>query len=114
MMSVETHYGRRGVDRVHDVVERNRQGMNVFAVQRGDERPVQTVDDRPGPAVAGMLDVLDDIRLGHVRRIARDHLLQRTGADADLLGKANEVVEEVFFAGKQTETGHVTSIIEGS
>ena len=65
-------------------------------------------------AVARVLDVLDDIRLGHVRRIARDHLLQGTGADADLLGKANEVAEEVFFAGKQTETGHVTSIIEGS
>ena len=40
--------------------------------------------------------------------------LQRPGAVADLLGEANEVVEELFFAGNQTETGHVTSIIEGS
>ena len=70
--------------------------MDVFAVERRDERAVDGVDDGARAAVAGVLDVLDGVGLGHVGRVARHHLLQQLGAAADLFGEADEVVEEMF------------------
>ncbi len=106
---VEPGHGGRRVDGIHDVVERDGQRVNVFAVERRHEGPVQPLDDRPGPAVADVLDVLDGIGLRHVRRIDGQHLLQEPCAAAKLLGHADEVLEEALLARNQAKTGHVTS-----
>ena len=45
------HRGGR-VDRVHHVVERRGQRVDVFAIDRRDERPVEALDDLVGQRVA--------------------------------------------------------------
>jgi hypothetical protein len=87
--------------------------VDIFAVERGDERAVEPIDDRPCPLVAAVLDVLDGLSPGRVWRIARQHLLEHSGADADLLGQSDEVGVELFFFWNQAETNHGTSGEQG-
>ena len=54
--------GRR-VDRVHHVVERPGQRVDVFAVDRRDERAVEALDDLVREEVALVLDFLDLVGL---------------------------------------------------
>jgi hypothetical protein len=55
---VQANHGGGRVDGIHHVVERDGEGVNVFAVEWSDERPVQTVDDAPCLAVTDVLDLL--------------------------------------------------------
>ena len=60
---VEPDQRRRRVDRVHHVVERARQGVDVLAIERRDERAVEPLDDLVGQEVALVLDFLDLVGL---------------------------------------------------
>jgi hypothetical protein len=51
----------------------------------GRTRTVEAIDDPPRLAVADVLDILDDLCLRHVRRVAGQHLLERAGAQLNLL-----------------------------
>ena len=61
--AVQPDQRRRRVDRVHHVVERARQRVDVFAVERRHERAVQPLDDLVGEEVALVLDFLDLVGL---------------------------------------------------
>ena len=102
---VEPRHGRRRVDGVHHVVERDGQRVDVLAVERRDERAVQPVDDGARPAVAAVLDVLDGSALAMSGGSLGSICLSSSRAAADLLGEADEVVEEVLLARDQTENG---------
>jgi hypothetical protein len=83
---VEPHDGRRRIDCVHHVVERDRERVNVFTIERGDEGAVEAIDDRARASIADVLDVLDLAGLGHVWRGGGQHLLERARAAANLFG----------------------------
>ena len=76
---VEPDERRRRVDRVHHVVERPRQRVDVLAVERRDERPVQALDDLVRQEVALVLDLLDLVGLVP-DRIAPARASPRAGA----------------------------------
>ena len=54
--AIQPDDGGRGIDGVHHVIERAGKGVNVLAIERGDERPVQPLDDLMGQEVALVLD----------------------------------------------------------
>jgi len=83
--------------------------VDVLAIERRDERAIQTVDDAARLAVADVLEVFDRLRLAHVWRIGGEHLLERARAQLDLLGETHEIIEELFLTGDETESDHVTS-----
>ena len=98
---VEPDDRRRGIDRVHDIVERTRQRVDVFAVQRRNERAVQTLDDLVGEEVALMLDFLDFVGLVGERRVDGEHRLEQTGAAfavAAALALLNAIVPPLLAA----------------
>ena len=74
---VEADQRRRRVDRVHHVVERAGQRVDVFAVERRDERAVQPLDDLVRQEVALVLDFLDLVGLVPDRALGREHLLEQ-------------------------------------
>src|SRR5437762_10008345 len=49
----------RGIDGIHHVVERGRQGMDVLAVDRSDEGAVEPLKDLMRDRVAALFDALD-------------------------------------------------------
>jgi hypothetical protein len=53
----------QGVDRVHHVVERMREPVNVFTVDGRHERAVEPLDDLVRDEVALVLDLFDLLRL---------------------------------------------------
>ena len=65
-----------GVDGVHDVVERARQAVDVFPIERRHERAVQALDNLVRQEVALVLDLLDLVRLVPERLFGREHLFQ--------------------------------------
>ena len=77
---VEPDQRGRGVDRVHHVVERAGERVDVFAVERRDEGPVQALDDLVGQEVALVLDFLDLVGLVPDRMLRLEHLLEQPGA----------------------------------
>jgi hypothetical protein len=60
--------------------------MNVFAIERRDERPVQALDDLVRDEVALVFDFLDLVRLVPHGMLRRDHLLENAGATPQLIG----------------------------
>ena len=94
------------IDGVHDVVERPGHVMDVFTVDRRDERLVQPLDQLVSQEVALVLDLFDLVRLLHQRRIGGEHLVEKLRADADLLRHRNEVVVELFFTRDKSESRH--------
>ena len=67
---------RARVDRVHHVVERSGEAMDVFPVERRHERTVQALDDFMRQEVALVLDLLDLVRLVPERLFRREHLFE--------------------------------------
>ena len=74
---VKTNEGRRRVDRIHHIVERPRQGVNVLPVDRRDEGAVEALDDLVGQEVALVLDFLDFVCLVPDGVFGRQHLFQQ-------------------------------------
>jgi hypothetical protein len=56
-----------------------------------------------------VLNVLDGVGLGNIRRVDGQHLFQEPGTSAKLLGHAEEVFKEALLAWNQAKTGQVTS-----
>ena len=63
LQPVQSDERRRRVDRVHDVVERPGECVDVLAVDRRDEGAVQALDDLVRQEVALVLDLLDLVGL---------------------------------------------------
>lgn len=101
--AVEANHGRRRIDRIHDVVERPRQVVDVLAIERGDEGLMQPLDDFVGDEVALVLDFLDLVRLVPDRPVGRQHVPEHRRAEPDLFRHRHEVVEEPRLAGNQPE-----------
>ncbi len=91
------------VDRVHHVVERRRQRVEVLAVERRDERPVQALNGVMGQRVALMLGVTNDLGSAPIGRLALEHLLELTRRPLNLLGRRSVQFEERFFAWDEAE-----------
>src|SRR5207253_3044915 len=100
--AIQPDQRRRRVDGVHDVVERARQRVDVFAIERRDEGPVQPLDDLVGDEVALVLDFLDLLGLVPRRPIGGEHLLEQLRAAVKLVGERLEVVVELLFPRNQT------------
>ena len=84
--------------------------VDVFAVDRRDERAVEALDDLVREEVALVLDFLDLVGLVPDRVVGRDHLFEQAGALLQLVGHGQEVGVELFFSGNQTE-GHAGGIV---
>ncbi len=100
---VEPHDRRRRVDRVHDVIQRSRQLMDVFTIEGRDERPMQPLDDLVRQEVAFVLDFLDLIRLVANRLLGREHLPEQRGAAPDFLRQRDEIIVKPLFLRQQSE-----------
>ena len=66
---VERDERRGGIDRIHDVIERARERVNVFAIDRRHERLVQPLNDLVRQKIALVLDLTDLVCLIRDRRI---------------------------------------------
>ena len=82
----------RFVDRIHHVVERAGQRVDVFAIERGHERAVQALDDLVGQVVALVLDLLDLVCFVPDRRSGAQHLLEQRAPRLISLGHRHEIV----------------------
>ena len=100
---VEPDELRRVVDGVHHVVEARRERVEVLAIERRDERPVQPLNRVVRQRIAPMLGILDGIDLAHVGRIGREQLLEQPRGRLDLVCHLVEQVEELLVFGKQPE-----------
>jgi len=99
--AIQPDNGGAGVDRVHDVVERPGEGMNVLAVERRDERAVQPLDNVVRQEVALVLDFLDLVSLVPHGPIRREHGLEQLRAFLQLVGKRLKVVVKPRLARDQ-------------
>ena len=96
--AVEYEQVRNSLDRVENVVERGREGVNVLAVDRCDERRVEPTDDRVCDLVALMLALLDPLGLRLHVLVILDEVLQQFGRRHEVLGRLLEQVEELSRA----------------
>ena len=110
---VEADQRRRRVDRVHHVVERPRQRVDVLAIERRDERAVEALDDLVRQEVALVLDFLDLVGLVPDRALRREHLLEQPGAALQLVGERLEIGVELLFARNQSERHAGSRIVGG-
>jgi hypothetical protein len=78
--------------------------VDVLAVERRDERPVQTLDNLVGEEVALVFDFLDLVGLVPDRAFGRDHLLEEFRAAYQLVGERLKVAVELLFAGNQSQS----------
>ena len=88
---------RRRVDGVHHVVERPGQLVDVFAINRRDERAVEALDDLVGQEVALVLDFLDLVGLVPDRLVGREHLFEQARALLQLVGHARGSRRRTFL-----------------
>src|SRR5581483_5701614 len=101
---VERNQRRRIVDRIHDVVQRSREQMDVLAVDRCDERLVEALDDVVREEVALVLDFLHLVRAIRQWRVDREHLIEQPRTRANLVRESDEIGEESFLTGDETES----------
>src|SRR5512138_2694033 len=106
---IEPNHGRRRINGVHHIVERAGKRVNIFAVQRRDERTVEAVNDGPRAAIARVLDFLDRLDFRDIGGVRRDHLFQNAGTGTNFLRQADEFLEKVVVSRNQTKRGHRTS-----
>ena len=87
----------RGVDEVEHVVERGSEGVDVFAIERGNKGGVELHEDGVGDLVAAMLDVFDllDVR-GSVFELAQK-FGDGAGAEDQVRGHLLEHVKKLGF-----------------
>ena len=79
------------------------QREDILPIERGNERPVQPVDDGVGNVITLVLNRLDRLSLSlHVGVIIKEILKHACGAHYVLRGSI-EQVEERFLAGKQSQ-----------
>ncbi len=103
--AIQADERRRRVDRIHDVVERARELVNVLAVERRDERAIQPLDDVVRQRIALVLDVLDVVGVRPDGPLGRDHRFEQPRPVLQLDRERLEIGEELFFARYQAE-GH--------
>ena len=102
-IAVQDERVRGLLDEVDDVVEGADQGVDVLAVERGDERRLEPPADLVAELVAAVLGVADlpGALLGGVVRA--EHRLEQPGRPEDVRRVLREHVEEALFAGDQAE-----------
>ena len=86
--------------------------MDVLAIERRDERAVETLDDFMRQEVALVLDFLDLVRLVPDRMVGREHLLEERGAALQLVGQRLKIGVELLFPRNQPER-HLYLLGEG-
>ena len=78
--------------------------MDVLAVERGDEAPVEGLDDAADDLVTGMLLVLDLVAPRREAVEAGDHVEKLAGGAAEDARRLVEHVVKLLFARDETET----------
>jgi hypothetical protein len=78
--------------------------MDVLAIERRDERPVEALDDLVREEIALVLDFLDLVSFVGDRRIGREHFFEQTRAHLKLIGHCDHVGVERFFPGEKAES----------
>src|ERR1700730_2775046 len=91
------------IDEVQHVVQTARQGVDVLAVDRGDERGIQPADHFVGDGIARVLEITDLLDLGLSARIVERQLLQYSGRRDDMTGLLLEEIEEILVAWQEPE-----------
>ena len=76
---IELQEPRRVIDGVGDIVERHRQGVNVLAIDRGDECAMQALQDLLCELVAVIFDGIDLVRTLEQRPIGADRSVRAAG-----------------------------------
>src|SRR5439155_16618169 len=89
--------------RVHDVVDRSREFVDVFTIDRRDEGAVETLDDFVGEEVAFVLDFLDFVGFVPDRVFRGYHLLEEPGTPFELVCQRLKVLVEFLLSGNQSE-----------
>src|ERR1043165_4090368 len=109
-LDIENDDRARGVvNQVDDIVERRRHHVNVFAIERRDERLVQARGDIMCEFVAGVFESLDALRiLGVSMVLVGQHLLQLARGGGDVERHLREQVEVLVFFGEQAYQTHGT------
>ena len=99
---------RRGVDRVHDVVERARQRVNVLAIERGDEGTVEALDNLVRQEITFVFDFLDFIGLVPDGLFRRQHLFQDRRAVTYFFRERHKIVVKPFFLRQKFERHYLS------
>ena len=98
-----------GVDHVHHVVEIQDERVDVFAIQRRDERLVQPIEGVVRDLVALVFERLEFVGRSPAGHVACEHVDEDDRGLADLLRKLDEVVEEATIFRDQAESSHTSS-----
>src|SRR5207253_8790178 len=80
--------------------------MNVFTIDRRDERLVQALGDFVSEKIALVLDFADFVRLVRDRRIGGEHFFEQPSSVPQLVGHSQEIGVELFLARNETEPCH--------
>jgi hypothetical protein len=75
--------------------------MDVLAIERRDERPIEALDDFVRQEVATVLDLLYFVGFIPDRVGGFEHLLEKLSAALELVGHHLEIGVELFFARNQ-------------
>ncbi len=110
--AIQTDAATGRVDHVHHVVEIQDERVDVFAIQRRDERLVQPIEGVVGDLVALVFERLEFVGRGPARHVAREHVDEDDRGLADLLRELDEVVEEATIFRDQAESSHTTLLDE--
>jgi hypothetical protein len=94
---VEPHERRRGVDRIHDIVQRAGERVDILPIDRRDKGPVEPLNDLVGQEITFVLDFLDLVGFVPVGAIRRQHLLEEAGAFFQLVRQRQKVAVELLF-----------------
>ena len=106
---VQADDGGRRVDRIHHVVERAGERVNVFPVQRRDEGAVEPIDDATRAAVACVLDFLDWRRPVPYPAGCSPPSSSAAANPSVFQAPGQRILEEPPLSGKDIESDHVTS-----
>ena len=104
----------RAVHQVHHVVEAIREEVNVLAIERGHEAPVNPLHHLIGELVGRMLLFLDASgELVSARRVSEE-LVQKTSRRREAGAEAVEQVEKAFVLRQETHGREVRRVREGT
>ncbi len=98
-----TMRARGGLDGVHDVVERGREGVDVFGIDRSQKRLVQAPDSTMGDPVALVFEVFQLFPRLLRMIVMIEHFLESLGAGECVLRRLLEKVEKLFFVGNEVK-----------
>src|ERR1700733_11729361 len=87
-----------GVDEVQHVVNATAEGLDIFAIERRDERLVQASEQSVSEVVTGVFDILDALGIFFGAIVFLKHFHEYLSALMAIIGQGDKHLKEIIFA----------------